>query len=281
MNTQNINFVLSSRYKWTLSISISIFFYLFMLVFLPFGITNYDPHFEYNLEFLFTLSLFSLATLTTVLFNEFILRKSLIKVMSLFKLIIWSVWLVLITGTVNFLIYNLLGEWHDFKITSAIDFITNLAAVLIFPIAGTFTYFRFQNLKTHYEEILNIHASSIQTDQLISLQGEGNNEHIKIALKDFLYAQAQDNYVEIVYLSEKSVQKFLLRSSISKMINQVNDPLIIRCHRSYIINLFNVRSTIGNHHLQLNLNHIQYPIPVSKTYLEVVAQKIKTYRASN
>ena len=281
MNTQNINFVLSSRYKWTLSISTSIFFYLFMLVFLPFGITNYDPHFEYNLEFLFTLSLFSLATLTTVLFNEFILRKSLIKVMSLFKLIIWSVWLVLIIGTVNFLIYNLLGEWHDFKITSAIDFITNLAAVLIFPIAGTFTYFRFQNLKTHYEEILNIHASSIQTDQLISLQGEGNNEHIKIALKDFLYAQAQDNYVEIVYLSEKSVQKFLLRSSISKMINQVNDPLIIRCHRSYIVNLFNVRSTIGNHHLQLNLNHIQYPIPVSKTYLEVVVQKIKTYRAGN
>lgn len=278
MKTIDLSFVLTSRYKWVLSISLAIFFYLFMVIFLPFGVTNYDPNFRLSFEFFLMLFFFCGATFSVCVLNEFLIKRVLFSSLSLTKLIFWSIWSICVIGLTNYLVYNYMGDWHDWSLSSALQFIMNISAVLIFPVLGTFFYFRYKNLKLQYEEILTNTEKITDEDLMIVFQGEGNNDNLTLALKDFLYAQAQDNYVEIVYVAAKSIQKQLLRSSISKLIIQVEQPLIVRSHRSYIVNLYHVRSTMGNNNIRLNINHIQQPIPVSKTYQQAVVAGIKKYK---
>ena len=281
MSSVNIGFIVNSRYKWTLSVALSLFFFVFMLTFLPFGITNYDPNFQFSLEFLLTLLLFTTVTFITCSLNEFYLKKRIVKRVNLRGYIVWSVWLIVLVGFANYLIYNYLGNWHDFSFKGGIQFITNVSAVLLFPIVGVFFYFRYQDLKIQFEEVLINTDSMGQENSLISFQGEGVNDQVQVQLKDFLYAQAQDNYVEIVYVAEKSVQKHLLRTTIKGLIDQLKHPMLIRCHRSFMVNIFNVRSTIGHSQIRLNIHHIQHAIPVSRTYQQEVIQALDTFKSNS
>ena len=52
MQNRTIAFFHSPRFKLALSLSQGIFTALFMLVFLPFGINNYDPNHSHTLEFI-------------------------------------------------------------------------------------------------------------------------------------------------------------------------------------------------------------------------------------
>ena len=64
----------SSVYKLVLSFVNGIFLYVFLLVFLPFGVSNYDPNHEYTLEFLLEIGHFVPLVIFLSLFNEFAIK---------------------------------------------------------------------------------------------------------------------------------------------------------------------------------------------------------------
>lgn len=130
------------RYKLTLSISTSLFFMLFLLVFQPFGVNNYSTKRVFTLEFIGILAVVMLVTFTIMIINEFFLRKWVVKKLSLGVIIVWSIWTCFLLGLGNFLFYNWLGDWHDFSISSATEFVFNITKVSIFLMVGAFFYFR-------------------------------------------------------------------------------------------------------------------------------------------
>ncbi len=269
------SFFITSKYKWANSITLGTFLYLFIAVFLPFGVSNYNPNHTYTLEFLGMLSSFMVATSIVAGLNEFFLKPLFVKRLSTINIIAWSVWLIFILGLTNFLLYNYLGEWHDFSWSSALDFILSIGSVLILPITGLFFYFRYNSLKFQYEQVLINRDTAVDHKALLRFQGQGNNEHIFIALEDFLYAKSQDNYVELYYVTNQSIQKTLVRATMSAVLEGVNAKWIARCHRSYMINLFNVRSIKGGSQTQLHLNHISQPIPVSSSFKSDLLNMLK------
>lgn len=275
LEPSELSFFLSRKYKWIISISLGLFLYIFMAIFLPFGVSNYDPNHRYTLEFLSVLSLFMLNTIAFASANEFFLKPLVLRHITVRNLVLWNLWMLISLGLTNYLAYNLIGNWHDFSLSSAIDFILNVSSVFLFPLIGTFFYFRYKGLKLQYEQILTNNDQSPDPQQLIQFRGQGTNEEILITLTDFLYARAQDNYVELFYVEHQTIKKELLRSTMSKLLQDLKSEYLLRCHRSYMINLYNVRSIKTGSQLTLYLNHISQSIPVSKSFQQEVMQKLK------
>ena len=109
--------------------------------------------------------------------------------------------------------------------------------------------------------------------------GQGINDKIAIKVDDFIYAQAQDNYIELNYLNNGKPDKFLLRASMGKLFGSLDAEFLVRCHRSYFINLYQVNAIKGGKNdLTLGLNHTPTNISVSKTYIDDTLEGLKKYK---
>jgi len=63
------------------------------------------------------------------------------------------------------------------------------------------------------------------------------NEQFELNLCHLYYIAAEDNYSRIFLLENETLREKLLRITLKGIEQQIEDPDIIRCHRSYMINL--------------------------------------------
>jgi len=278
-NTIDLSFYNTTKYKLTLCLSMTIFFSLFLLFFLPFGVSNYNPKHQYTADFLFFIMLLMGIMFVFSLANEFLLRPLIFKKATYKSVVLWSLWTFILLGTINFLTYNYIGDWHDFHFKSGVEFIINCASVLVFPLVGTFFFFRYNRLQQQFNLILTNVDKRVDAAQLITFEGQGNNDKIVLAVSAFQYARAQDNYVELYYLEGEKLAKFLIRASLSSLSESISILAIARCHRSYIVNLYHVKSAKGgNSDLKLYLDPFDTEIPVSKSYREAIMNDLKAVK---
>jgi hypothetical protein len=275
MKQNDFSFYNSVEYKLSLCISLSGFFYFFLVFFLPFGVGNYNPNHVYTITFLFEIANFGLGIFIFSVFNEFVLRPIFINAITQKSIILWSIWTLFLLCTVTFFIYNFLGDWHDFSITSYLGFLVNTSVVLIFPLISTFFFFRYRSLQHKIEHILTTKEEFIDSNQLISFKGQGSKDQITLSVSNFHYGKAMDNYVELHYVEQNQLRKFLLRSSLSNLVDSINTKAIKRCHRSYMINLLHVNAIKGeNQEMNLFLDPFNTAIPVSKSYKNSVLKDL-------
>ncbi len=281
MVKNNFSFYNTSNYKFSLSFSLSIFFYCFIIFFLPFGVNNYNPNHQYTFVFFLEIFYFFVPLLGFSIFNEIIIRPFIFKNTSLKKIILWSIWTLFLLSTVIFITYNLLGNWHDFRLNSYLEFLIQVSVVLLFPLVGTFFFFRFRSLQYQIEHILTTKERFLDENQLIEFKGQGSKDQITLALSNFLYGKSQDNYVELYYLENAQLKKFLIRSTLGKLSKTIKNSVIIRSHRSYMVNLLQVTVVKGgNHKMTLSIDHFDTTIPVSKSYQDSILEnlhKIKNF----
>lgn len=278
VHTPDLSFYNSKKYKLTLCLSTALFFFLFLMFFLPFGVSNYNPRHQYTAQFLLMMLIFSGVTFSFSAFNEFVLRPLIFRSVNYKRIVLWSIWTFVLLGIANFFTYNILGNWHDFRFRSALEFIVNCSSVLVFPTVGTFFYFRFQALQQQVNHVLTNIDTRFDPNQLITFSGQGNNDRIALSLAAFQYARAQDNYVELYYLEQEKLAKFLIRASMVSLAESIANRAIVRCHRSYIVNLYHVKSVIGSSELKLYLDPFDTVIPVSKSYRDNIMSELRAVK---
>lgn len=268
-------------YKRTLSIVTALFFMVFLLVFQPFGVNNYSTKRIFTLEFIAMISGVMLVTFSVLMVNEFILRRWLIKNITLGKILGWSIWTCFFLGIAIFIFYNWLGNWHDFKISSAAEFIIDITTVSIFPMLGTFFYFRYKNLHKAFQQVVSNKQEHVDHEQLIHFEGQGINDNLMLSHTDFIYGRAQDNYVELVYRKNDKIARTLIRVPLSTLSEKISSQMIVKCHRSFIVNLYHVRAIIKGSEMKLFLNYVDSPIRVSKSYRQEVEEHLKQVKNFN
>jgi tetratricopeptide (TPR) repeat protein len=102
-------------------------------------------------------------------------------------------------------------------------------------------------------------------------------EEFTINLKNLVYVEAQENYSKIVWTEDDRVKEKLLRVTLKKIEDQVVDHVIVRCHRSYIINTNGDFSILGNSNgYRLKSSLIEHTIPISRSIGKEMVQKLKT-----
>lgn len=267
MKKHSFLFYNTLKYKVGLSLSIAIFFFFFIIFFLPFGVDNYNPNHQYTFGFFLEIFYFFVPLLAFSLLNELILRPIVFKEATFKNIIIWSIWTLFLLSTIIFVTYNFLGNWHNFTLSSYLEFLIQVPVVLLFPIVGTFFFFRFRSLQYQIEHILTTKEKFIDKNLLIEFRGQGSKDQIILSQVNFLYGKSQDNYVELYYLENEQLKKFLIRSPLSKLTKSISNSVIVRCHRSYMVNLLQVTAVKGgNNEMSLSIDHFDNSIPVSKSY---------------
>ncbi|MCF0164963.1 MAG: LytTR family transcriptional regulator [Bacteroidales bacterium] len=127
------------------------------------------------------------------------------------------------------------------------------------------------------------HSDVIESDgdtipdntEIINIADNRGVLKLSIRLENLYYIKSEDNYVKVFYMKQGTLTHYLLRAKIQSIDDNFQSKRsLARCHRSYIVNLNNVkgiRNEAGGFYLDFDVEGMD-SIPVSKTY----SQKIVT-----
>ena len=110
----------------------------------------------------------------------------------------------------------------------------------------------------------------------VTLHGSTKDSILTIEPNQFVYAESNANYVNVVYYDGEVKQKSI-RMTIKQLEETMADyPQVMRCHRAYMVNIdkeycLEGTASKGEAHLTITSK----VIPVSKTYLETFSQRLK------
>ena len=147
-----------------------------------------------------------------------------------------------------------------------------IIAFLSFAI-GLYWRFKFRSryLAAELEEtrLLNEQLKKLQDsnqDSKITLEGN-TNEHVTLEISDLLFIEAVGNYVKVCQLHDNEVHTNMLRATMKQMEDALQAyPMIVRCHRAFMVNLGQVEQISSNSRaMQLVMRHSHDAIPVSRS----------------
>lgn len=107
---------------------------------------------------------------------------------------------------------------------------------------------------------------------MIPLRDEKGVLRMSLKRSDILYMQGSDNYVTVWYQAQNRVTKFMLRNTLRTLEDDLRQESVIRCHRSYLVNIEKVK-LIRREKEGLALELDSTPpstVPVSRTYMHEV-----------
>lgn len=159
--------------------------------------------------------------------------------------------------------------------------IKNTSWTLLLPYSILWLYFSWREKNTLLKNIATKTPEiEVHKRNLIAFPDEKGEVKISIDLDSLLYVDSAENYATIHYLNKSKLSHYLIRNSLKWMeLNLTQDTPLVRCHRSYIINLDKVkvlRKTKDGIFLEMDAMNTP-DIPVSKTYYQRVMAKFSDY----
>lgn len=256
---------------------------LFINIFQPFGSRNWYPNVS-DFNYFFFSSLIILTGMLVVVISRLFLglytRKNEVNQLQ------YTVWVFaeIIAMSMFYALFSKFvpkgGEERDFFVllkNSAV----NTSLVLLIPYSMSFLYFSWKEKNRLLNERLS-NPTSKETPRkgLIGFTDEKGELKISIMLDNLIYIDSADNYATIHYINKEKIANFLIRNSLKWMEeNLTKETPLVRCHRSYIINLDKVkvlRKTKSGIFMELDAPNVP-DIPVSKTYYDKVMEKFSQY----
>lgn len=98
--------------------------------------------------------------------------------------------------------------------------------------------------------------------EMVEITGRGHDERLVLPVHDFLYAEAQQNYVAIFVRNGEGVEERFFRMPLTDLEHQI--PGSVRIHRSYLVHPSRVREVLGNaRRREAVLEGVERTLPVS------------------
>lgn len=195
--------------------------------------------------------------------------------LSYWRYIIWVFTEILVMAFVySIYVKFILSDQRDFMEIASIS-MKNTSLVILLPYTISWLFFSWQDKTAKLQE-MEEHKSDTDLHSGIMVAFRDDKGTLRFSLKheDLLYLEAADNYVIIYYLHGSKIQKFMIRNSLRAFEDQLKDTSLIRCHRSYMVNLDQVRiirKEKDGLHLELGAEPA-ISLLVSRTYASNVMQ---------
>ena len=158
----------------------------------------------------------------------------------------------------------------------------NTGWVLLLPYSILWLYFSWREKNNMLKKLTQdeFTVPEIKKKPMIAFPDEKGEIKISVMIENLLYVDSADNYATIHYLNKSKLSHFLIRNSLKWIEeNLTKETPLVRCHRSYIVNLDMVkvlRKTKDG--IFLEMDALNTPdIPVSKTYYDRVMDKFSKY----
>jgi len=255
---------------------IGIFVALFLIIFEPFGISNSD----YDGKILKT-SGFGVVSFLVMLIYFFVIPRVfkkyfLEKNYTLGKDILASMGLILLVAMGNGLYAQFFLNQDVFGSVLVMVWQTFLVGIFPLTFLSLLQYNRKLNANLKASSEIEVSANrksvaeiAIGTPQYFFISDDKDKK--RIDLNGLLYLESDGNYAYLNQLNDGKATRTMHRTTLKSIEEENTFPNIIRCHRSYIVNLNQVTAVSGNAQgLKLSLKECEDIVPVSKKYIPVV-----------
>ena len=181
---------------------------------------------------------------------------------------------------------------------SVVNFLETLIFIAFCSFAiGLYWRFKFRSkyLAMELEEtrLLNEQLQKLQQDQIVAkpesvaketedlpsstltLSGT-TNESVTLQISNLLFIEAVGNYVKVSHLRDGQVHTDMLRATMKQMEETLQGyPMIVRCHRAFLVNLGQVEQIVSHSgSTQLLIKHCHESLPVSRSNMSQVRAAI-------
>lgn len=280
----------TNKQKGSIAFVFATTIYLFLLVFQPFHISHmkefmpisiYLLGYWVNIFFTFLLYDFVLTKLKPQYYHpdNWNLGKMLLKV-----------FLIILTCAILGFAYQLpltmiyqpektvtiikLIRWFSLMLFFTIT-VASLPTMILILVLERFLQIKNQNIAQNVtDEIHNYSQTKPGTS--ITISSKSKNEKLTIDPKQLICIKSDNIYVDVFYYNNAEIVTKLIRTTLNSIEENIQSESIKRCHRSYIVNLQNVKLAKGNSKgLLLEVEKLGFDIPVSRTFpKEIIEQNI-------
>lgn len=267
--------------RWILIFSTLIYGIFFLNVYYPFNINQWYE--EKDIELTVILSSIVLLVCLVQVFTQFILRPLMnYSHLTLLRFVIHTFIEMLLVSVLVRSIYgqdsDSITEW----LAELIEVFRYVLLILVVPYSAVLIYFYYKRKYNFIKEKLNLVSSENPSKKhsFINFSDDKGNHRFSLLSGSVVLIESTDNYVTIYYLNDKNIRKYVLRNSLRQIASMLEKHRIVRCHRSYIVNLRHIKvlkQTSKSIKLQIPpLNN--KIIPVSRTYLNHFVGFLNTQR---
>lgn len=272
-------YLLEKRNQIIMFLFVSVFAIVFINIFKPFGSINWvhkgmSPtlYFVWS-TILVTIGMFVVAISRVIMYAYSRIPRNMINNL---QYIAWiCVELLLLSGAFTLLaILTEVGPTQD-PLVIYKHALENTIFILCIPYLLCILFFSYQErsakLKTLMSENIGFKSST-----LISIRDSRGVLQLSVAKENLIYIESADNYICIWYIKNEQLKKQLMRITMKDISEQLADTNIVRCHRSYMVNLDLVkvmRREKENLFLEFGVPNVK-EIPISKTYGEQVLRRL-------
>jgi hypothetical protein len=195
---------------------------------------------------------------------------------SYFEYIIWLIMEVIILSG----FYTLYVIWisptleffkYDDIITVFKEVNINTFLVVFIPYLVSWLYINNISLR---KRVLELESMGLSQVGVINFTDEKGESKLSLSANSLIFIESADNYVEINYVNQNKLNKFLLRNSMKRMEDLLIGTNVCRCHRSFIVNMEHVTAMRRNAEeleIEFKIPDIK-KIPISKTYANKVSE---------
>lgn len=181
-----------------------------------------------------------------------------------------------------------IGRWVDRDPWTWSGYFQTLAILAFCSFAiGLYWRFKFRSrfLAAELEEVRLLNeqlqmaqnaADEEEPPSKVVLSGS-TSDSVALDVHDLLYVESVGNYVRICYLRDGKMCSDLLRATSAQIQGSLKDhPMIVRCHRTFLVNLVQVEHFVSNEgNMQLVLRNCGVRIPVSRSHAVEVRENLK------
>lgn len=235
----------------TISFLSGIFILLFLYFFRPLDMGTSDPFILFKLACSYAM-LTSLVILLYLVILPLILPKIIQdKHWHFIWELVYILFMILTIAFVNFIFTVIYFENVTFSIPSFINMIFSTLTIAVIPTVFFVSLDLVRHETRYQKDRTEVTIPETPEDsakgKMLRFESDYDEPAIDVVDKDFLFAEADANYVSFYINKNNTVERILLRTSLKKVEAQIADhDMILRTHRSFIINLNNLENFHGN-----------------------------------
>ena len=248
----------------------------FLLIFQPIEISSLS-----KMDIFYLVTGLAISTFLTLSVNLLVLPSLFPKAFdsnkwNIKKEIFWNLWILLAISSSDFFFYSKLVGILDIGFSDIVKII--LLGVL--PVAVLIVINQERLWRSHLRSAQQMNKRLLENKQLKEelIPFESNYKKDKLIIKagSLILIKSADNYIEVFFENNGIIKNQMIRSTL----NQAEELLkkfdfIMRCHRSFIINIDKITEIKGNSQgYKIFFKDIDFPALVSQKYITEFRKRI-------
>lgn len=251
---------------------ISIGVFVFLLFFQPFDINSLTTKEKYYLIIGFVIITFFSLSLNLLFIPSMFPNKFSSVEWKIKNEILWNLWILFTILAGYFFYFKSLGLMKfDFNVVIKL-ILTAIIPISVLIIANQNRMLRL-HLKFASELNKKLQDNKIVQDKIVYFNSDYQKDSLAVKVSLLLLVRSANNYIEVFWNEADVVKNQMVRCTIVYAEELLKEhKFILKCHRSYIVNISYIERIEGNSQgYKLLIKNVNFPIPVAKNF----AKKLK------